>query len=132
MASLYLHFPRHGAYNLYKEIYWLNWPLVQWLLRWLAQCHWLPSAELLEFTQTLFTRLGDTKCVEETHRLGRAQEKHGQQPDKLSLHTFYSMMQGDHTPLADRGLRYLQVPADTTYQPMASYFRKEVLEGGAH
>ena len=65
----------------------------------------------------MFTRLGDTKCVEETHRLGRAQEKRGQQPDRLSLHTFYSMMQGDHTPLADRGLRYLQVPENSTYQP---------------
>jgi hypothetical protein len=121
---------------LCKEIYWLKWPLVQWLLRWLAQCHWFPSAELLEFTQTLFTRLGDTKCVEETHRLGRAQEKRGQQPDRLCLHTFYSMMQGDKTPLADRGLRYLQVPRNCTYEarvkpsnPWPVIFGKKALKG---
>jgi hypothetical protein len=57
----------------------------------------------------LFHRLGDTKCVEETHGMGRTKEKRGQQPDLLSCREFYSMMQGPSTPLADRGLRHIKI-----------------------
>ena len=41
--------------------------------------------------------------------MGRAKEKRGQQPDLLSCREFYSMMQGPSTPLADRGLRHIQI-----------------------
>ena len=62
---------------------------------------------LLAWLMDFFWRLGDTKCIEETHRLGRGVEQRGQQPDLLSCRVFYQLMQGLHTPLQARGVPHL-------------------------
>ena len=78
-----------GAWRLRQEIYWLSWPLVQWLLRWMAHHDFRPHHEILEFIRLLFTRIGDTKAIEESHKIGRNLEKQSQQRDVLEPAVFF-------------------------------------------
>ena len=104
-----------GAYALRQEVYWLSWPLVDWLMRLLAHNHWLPLQQVLDVLLALFHRVGDSKCIEETHRIGRGKEKREQQPDVLGILGFYSLLQSENTPLSHRGLRHLAVPDAAHY-----------------
>jgi hypothetical protein len=74
-----------GVVNLRQEIYWLDWPVVQWILRLMAHFLWAPHATVINVLLTLFLRLGDSLCIEETHRIGRSMEKRDQQADVLDL-----------------------------------------------
>ena len=81
-----------GVCALREEIYWLDWPIAQWLLRLMAHFSWLPHAVILQFLLKFFLRLADTLCVEESHRVGRGMEQHEQQPDALNLLSFFSRL----------------------------------------
>ena len=104
-----------------EDIFWWNWSIVQWIGRLLAHCGFRLVTDsgtnanrneafakfLLAWLMDFFWRIGDTKCIEETHRLGREVEQRGQQPDLLSCRVFYQLMQGLHTPLQARGVPHL-------------------------
>lgn len=117
----------YDASVVLKEVFWWRWPLVQWLVRLLEHCRCnlvtdngtasSPIAHrIICLLADLEHRLGDTKCVEETHGMGRSSEKRGQQPDLLSCREFYSMMQGSSTPLASRGVPHLQTNESTPFE----------------
>ena len=106
-----------AAWKLRQEFCWLSWPLSQFIMRLLAHHNWLPTSSVVNFLQVLFNRIGDTKCIEETHRIGRAIEKRHQQPDVLSMHTFYGALQNQQTPLAQRGIPHICTPPSGVYQP---------------
>lgn len=117
----------YAAFAVLKEVFWWSWPLVQWLVRLLEHCRCdlvtdhgtvsSPMAErIIQLLNDLLHRLGDTKCVEETHGMGRAKEKRGQQPDLLSCREFYSMMQGLTTPLADRGVPHIRMNENAPFE----------------
>ena len=95
-----------------EQVYWLRWPAVDTLLRILAHHQWRPHPEVVGLLHRLFTRIGDTKCVEESHKIGRGMEKRDQQPDVLNLLAFYSRLQGPGAPLSHRGIPHL-CPAAT-------------------
>ena len=78
-----------GAWRLRQEIYWLSWPLVQWMLRQMAHHGFRPQTNILEFIRLMFTRIGDTKASEESHKIGRNLEQHGQQRDVLEPAVFF-------------------------------------------
>ena len=92
----------HDAVTVLGEVHWWRWPLVQWLVRLLEHCHGrlitdggIPTSEMatrVTRLRDLFHRIGDTKCIVETHCMGRSIEKRGQQPDILSCREFYSLM----------------------------------------
>lgn len=100
------------ARELLEQVYWLSWPAVDTLLRFLAHHHWAPHPDVICLLRRLFTRIGDTKCVEESHKIGRGMEKRDQQPDVLDLLAFFSRLQGPSTPLCHRGIPHL-CPADS-------------------
>ncbi len=104
-----------GVFTLRREIYWLEPPLVQCILRFLAHHHWLPNQQVVGFLMTIFCRIGDSLGVEETHRIGRGMEKREQQPDVMNCLTFYSRLMGEDTPPTRRGIRHMRVPDSSTY-----------------
>ena len=62
------------------------------------------SKLLFSWLNDFFLRIGDTKCIEETHRIGREAEMRWQQANTLSCRTFYTLMQNGSTPLHARGV----------------------------
>ena len=104
-----------GAAALRSEVYWLSWPINQWLLRVLAHFHFLQHPTWVSLFRTLYRRIGDSKCIEETHRIGRATEKRGQQPDVMDLTSLFARLTGNGTPLHHRGMRHAIVPDAEAY-----------------
>ena len=101
-----------GVVSLRQEIYWLDWPINQWLLRLMAHFLWTPHPTIINFLLAFFLRLGDTLGVEETHRIGRGIEKRGQQADVLELLNFFAELMTEKTPLVRRGVPHI-CPSDT-------------------
>ena len=121
----------HAAFTVLKEVFWWNWPLVQWLARLLEHCRCRlvdeqgavtseMAGRLIRLLHDLISRLGDTKCVEETHGMGRSIEQRGQKPDLLSCREFYSRMQGPKTPLASRGVPHVTTDERTPFEGAVS------------
>ena len=65
-----------GMAELRKQVYWMDWPICQLSFRLMAQCHWEPVDRILKFIRRLFVRIGDTKGIEETHKIIRATTRH--------------------------------------------------------
>ena len=71
-ATKYESSARHPAMSaLRAEIYWLSWPASQWRLRLLAHFHFQDNEQMLRYFKRLFTRVGDTKCIEDSHKVAR-------------------------------------------------------------
>jgi hypothetical protein len=104
-----------SAATLRAEVYWLSWPICQWLLRTLAHFNFRSHAAWEALFTALFTRIGDTKGVEETRRIGRAEEKRGQQPDVVALASFFRRLAIENTPLQHRGVQHLTVSDNELY-----------------
>ena len=96
-------------------MHWLSWPVCQWLLRTLAHFHFTSHPAWLYLFSAIFTRIGDTKAVEESHKIGRAAEKRGQQPDVFELAGFFRRLGVSGTPLQHRGLQHVVVPKEEFY-----------------
>ena len=109
-------YPGVGA--LREEIYWLSWPLVQWVLRWLAHFHFQlrHCSVVLAFIRLIFTRLGDTKMVEESHKIGKAMSKCHEGHRMLAPDAFYARLQRADTPLQSRGIPHIHSPEAHAYQ----------------
>ena len=103
------------AWELRKEIYWLSWPLCQHTMRLMAHHHWQAAGPVVDFLSVLFNRLGDSKCIEESHRVARSLEKRRQQPDVVSMHSAFGALQGDATPLSARGVPHVRTPTSGAY-----------------
>ena len=69
----------------------------------------------MDFLSVLFNRLGDSKCIEESHRVARSLEKRRQQPDVVSMHSAFMALQGDATPLTARGVPHVCTPTSGAY-----------------
>ena len=109
-----------SAWSLRQQVYWLSWPLVQFVLRWMAHMHFKPAGGFLcEFLRMCLTRIGDTKCVEETHRIGRGLENQGQRR-VLEPDVFFARMQRGDTPFDHRGMPHARTGQDAAYCPMAN------------
>ena len=104
-----------AAWELRKEIYWLSWPLCQYTMRLMAHHHWQAASPVVDFLSDVFNRLGDSKCIEESHRVARGLEKRRQQPDLLSMHSAFVALQGEATPLSARGVPHVCAPSSGAY-----------------
>ena len=110
-----------SAWTLRQQIYWLTWPLVQFVLRWMAHMHFQPSAGFLsEFLRLCLKRIGDTKAIEATHKIGRALETEGQSRRVLEPDVFYARVQRGDTPLEHRGIPHLGHTQDDAYCPISN------------
>ena len=63
------------------------------MLRQMAHHAFRPQTDTLEFIRLMFTRIGDTKAIEESHKVGRNLEQHGQQRDVLEPAVFLARLQ---------------------------------------
>ena len=52
-------------------------------------------------------RLGDTLCVQESHRVGRGMEQRDQQLGVLNLLSVFSGLMGENTPPSQRGIPHI-------------------------
>ena len=103
------------AWELRQEIYWLSWPLCQHTMRLMAHHRWQAAGPVVDFLSVLFNRLGDSKCVEESHRVAPSLEKRRQQPDIVSMHFVFMALQGGATPLTARGVPHVCTPTSGAY-----------------
>ena len=110
-----------AAWSLRQEVYWLSWALVQFVLRWMAHMNFKPAFGFLcQFLLLCLKRLGDTKGVEETHRMGRGLENEGQSRHVLEADVFFARMQRDDTPFDHRGVPHLRSDQQAHYCPIAN------------
>ena len=71
-STLYESSTRHPGMNaLRNELYWLSWPSNQWRLRLLAHFHFADHEVHLQYWHRLFRRVGDTKIIEDSHKIVR-------------------------------------------------------------
>ena len=50
-----------GPQELRNQIYWFDWPAVQWVMRWLSHFHFQRHPTLKSIIRSLCARMGDTK-----------------------------------------------------------------------
>ena len=89
--------------------------LVQHTIRLMSHHRWQAAGPVMDFLSVLFNRMGDSKCVEESHRVARSLEKRRQQPDVVSMHSAFMALQGDATPLTARGVPHVCTPTSSAY-----------------
>jgi len=103
-------------FSLRAQVYWLDWPLVQWLLRLGSQFGFQPHDFICAVTRILFTRIGDSKGVEETVKKLRALEQRDQDPDTVSLTRMYHQCTlSEHLPLHARHIPYVTATEESAY-----------------
>ena len=69
------------------------------------------------FLRMLFLRLGDTKGIEESHKIGAHLETKRGDSKILDDDVFYARLQRRNTPLQQRGIPHIQVSKSAAYQP---------------
>ena len=104
-----------GTWEVRRKIYWLDWPAVQWIMRLLAHFNFQKDCRLPALLRPLFTRLGDTKMIEEMFKHLRGAETKQQDPKVLDVLAMYQKAITDARPLRQRGVPVLEVSAEQFY-----------------
>ena len=78
-----------GPQELREQIYWLDWPAVQWVMRSLSHFEFQRHPTLLSIIRSLCTRMGDTKMIEEMFKHIRGAEAKHQDPKVLDILGLY-------------------------------------------
>ena len=69
-----------GPQEVRNQIYWLDWPGVQWVMRLLSHFYFQRHPILESIVRALCTRMGDTKMIEEMFKHIRGAEVKHQDP----------------------------------------------------
>ncbi len=106
-----------GLQELLAQQYWHRQPLVQLGFRLLAHCGFerRPSLATTLF-ERLATRMGDSKFVEETHKLLRQAETQGQGRNQVAQVRLYHQLTISGTPLEQRGVPVVQGGQHADYE----------------
>ena len=104
-----------GPQEIRAQIYWLDWPVVQWLMRLLVHFHFQRHPKLESIVRSLCTRMGDTKMVEEMFKHIRGAEVKHQDPKVLDVMALYQKTITHPKPLAQRGIPTVTVSSDQWY-----------------
>ena len=104
-----------GPQEIRAQIYWLDWPVVQWLMRLLVHFHFQRHPKLESIVRSLCTRMGDTKMVEEMFKHIRGAEVKHQDPKVLDVMALYQKTITHPKPLAQRGIPTVTVSCDQWY-----------------
>jgi len=78
-----------GPQELRNQIYWLDWPAVQWVMRLLSHFHFQRHPTLESIIRSLCTRMGDTKMIEEMFKHIRGAEAKQQDPKVVDILGLY-------------------------------------------
>ena len=89
-------------FDLCKRLCWMDWLACQLSFCMLARCNVIRIPEMIRFLERFFTRLGDTKVTEETHRiLRRAEQKEQDQKESAEMRMCH--MLAGHDEATDHG-----------------------------
>ena len=101
---------------LKKEVHWLQWTLVQYTFRFLAHHQFQLCPPVLCHLRRLWTRIGDSKVIEDSHAIIRDLEQREQKADSASCQAVYHRLsKGD--VLDTRGLPRLAVEKEDFVRP---------------
>ena len=106
-----------GLLELRRAAYFLDWPVNQYGFRLLAHHDFQSVAEVQAWFENEFIRLGDSKVVEESIKIGRRAEQHAQEQQAANGMCIYHQLTREKTPLTWRGLKHVQVSSDSYYEP---------------
>ena len=81
-----------------KQIYWLDWPAVQWLMRLLAHFDFQRHPILESIFRSVCTRMGDTKMIEDMFKDIRGTETKQEDPKVLDVLAVYQKALTNRTP----------------------------------
>ena len=109
-----------GPQELRAQIYWLDWPVAQWLMRLLAHFHFQRHPILESIVRSLCTRMGDTKMIGEMFKHIRGAEVKQQDPKVLDVMALYQKAITNPTPLAQRDIPVVSVSRDQWYTGAAN------------
>mmetsp|Transcript_52539 Transcript_52539/g.114719 ORF Transcript_52539/g.114719 Transcript_52539/m.114719 type:complete len:1337 (-) Transcript_52539:10-4020(-) len=85
-----------GLHTLREQLYFLRFPLVQYTFRLLSHYKFRPCKDIKAFLARLFSRLGDTRLIEEGHKLVTDRQRDQAQQDVSSLRAMHSLTR--HSP----------------------------------
>ena len=128
-----------GFFTLREQVYWMDWPVCQLPFRLLGQCHFRRHPEITKYFRRQFVRMGDSKVVEETHKIVRRIEEKEQDGHVAAAKRIYHALAGhdeespkrttDHgvvgsshdptlkrSPLEWRGVNIACVPSSSYYE----------------
>ena len=74
-----------GMYQLRQQLFWMDYPAVQFLFRLLAHHNWEARPEILSLLYNFFHRIGDTKIIEDSNKKARSVEQTGSNRDAKTL-----------------------------------------------
>ena len=111
-----------GLHELRKQAYFLDWPVVQYGFRLLAHHHFQGTPPVLEWFRRQFVRLGDSKLIEDTNKIGRRlEQRHQEHKVSPSLTLYHALTRTAYTPLHWRNIPAVQLQSDQFYEtPRAS------------
>jgi hypothetical protein len=72
-------------YQLRQQLFWMDYPAVQFLFRLLAHHNWEARPEILSLLYNFFHRIGDTKIIEDSNKKARSVEQTGSNRDAKTL-----------------------------------------------
>ena len=104
-----------GSHAVRLQIYWLDWPAVQWLMRLLAHFHFQRHPILESIVRSVCTRMGDTKMIEEMFKHIRGAETKQQDPKVLDVLALYQKAITKPTPLRQRNIPVVSLSHDQWY-----------------
>ena len=107
-----------AAALLRSEVHWLQWTLVQYTLRFIARHRFQLRPPVLSHLTRLWSRIGDSKVIEDSHALIRDLEQREQKADAASCQAVYQRLsQGD--VFKSRGLPHVTVTREDWETPPA-------------
>ena len=110
-----------GIFRLRQEAYWQDWPLVQYVFRLLAHYHFHPHPEVVREIQRLYDKIGDSRSVEEGHKLAKDRVRRDRARDDVCAPRVFQQLWRNSmgNPLVKRGMNTLLLPDDAWSQAPA-------------
>ena len=123
-----------GLYTLWREAYWMDWPVNQLHFRFFAQCNFQAIPQIVAVFRRVFLQLGDTLPCEKTHKDLRAMETQEQASKESAPKRMYHRMTSHEasggkrasdgkrarghkvTALDSRGIHCVQVTDNSWYE----------------
>jgi hypothetical protein len=100
-----------GLWSLRQKVYWMTWPTTQLLFRLLAHESFVLKGSLLEHFRLFFTRIGDSKIIEDANKIARRTEhKENDNRCTKSQRVFHHIKLAGKNPIEQRKIDHVEVP----------------------
>ena len=108
-----------GMFKLRQEVYWLSWPVNQLFFRLLAHTNFQLDEQILHLLRQFFTRLGDSKVIEDSNKIARRVEQRDQERRSTKINRIlHHIRLPGQSPLDNRGdVKQVEVPTSAWSRP---------------